>query len=229
VRLIGTRTGKKRAACGPPSSFAGRAVPPRRARRGSLGIGGFAVLALALCFACGRDFDPAQALREGLAQQQAGHIEKAAELYQQILDVRPGDTYANYNMGVIEQRDGRTQLAEGYYRTALQSDPVFVPALFNLAIIRTGVGATDEAISLYKRVIEARSDYAAAHFNLALLYAAAGRDRLGEEALSRALALDPSLSQRLGTGALPAGTEAKPSDQGQSGESLETPAPTGAT
>ena len=38
-----------------------------------------------------------------------------------VLDVRPDDQYANYNMGVIEQADGRTALAEGYYRAALDT------------------------------------------------------------------------------------------------------------
>ena len=87
-----------------------------------------------------------------------------------VLDVRPDDQYANYNMGVIEQADGRTALAEGYYRAALDTAPDFVPAMFNLAILRTKAGATQEAIDLYERVIVIQPEYAAAHLNLGLLY-----------------------------------------------------------
>ena len=125
--------------------------------------------------ACSEDVDPDQALKEGLAQQQAGDLEAAAEQYQMVLDVRPDDQYANYNMGVIEQSDGRTALAEGYYRAALDTAPDFVPALFNLAILRTKAGATQEAIDLYERVIVIQPEYAAAHLNLGLLYRDAER------------------------------------------------------
>jgi len=148
---------------------------------------------------CGKAVDPDQALAEGVAQQQAGNDEAAAERYQDVLDVRPGDRYANYDLGVIEQAHGRTALAEGYYRAALDTDPTFVPALFNLAILRTRVGATQEAVDLYLRVIEEQPDYAAAHFNLGILYQQAGKERDASVELDRALALDPSLAERLAT------------------------------
>jgi tetratricopeptide (TPR) repeat protein len=124
--------------------------------------------------ACSKDVDPEQALAQGLAQQEAGNTDAAAALYQQVLDVRPDDKFANYNLGVIEQADGRTQLAEGYYRAALDTDPNFEPALYNLATIRTDVGANQEAIDLYVRVLALDPDNAAAHFNLGILYRDAG-------------------------------------------------------
>ena len=141
--------------------------------------------------------DPDQALKEGLAQQQAGDLEAAAEQYQMVLDVRPDDQYANYNMGVIEQSDGRTALAEGYYRAALDTAPDFVPALFNLAILRTKAGATQEAIDLYERVIVIQPEYAAAHLNLGLLYRDASELKLAQQHLNTAIDLDPSLADRI--------------------------------
>ena len=114
-----------------------------------------------------------------------------------VLDVRPDDQYANYNMGVIEQSDGRTALAEGYYRAALDTAPDFVPALFNLAILRTKAGATQEAIDLYERVIVIQPEYAAAHLNLGLLYRDAGEPKLAQQHLNTAIELDPSLADRI--------------------------------
>jgi tetratricopeptide (TPR) repeat protein len=149
--------------------------------------------------ACSESVDPDQALAAGLAQQQAGNDEAAAASYQDVLDVRPGDKFANYNLGVIEQGEGRTALAEGYYRAALSTDPAFVPALYNLAILRTAVGATQEAIDLYVRVVEAQPDYAAAHLNLGLLYQKVGEVKRGERELNRALEIDPTLADRLAT------------------------------
>ena len=98
---------------------------------------------------------------------------------------------------MIEQANGRVQLAEGYYRAALDTDPNFVSALFNLAILRTTAGATQEAIDLYQQVIEIQPEYAAAHFNLGILYRDAGKPGLADTHLNQALALDPSLADRL--------------------------------
>jgi tetratricopeptide (TPR) repeat protein len=166
-------------------------------RRTSVSILTLVVATSFLATGCSRDIDPDQALREGLAQQQAGNVEAAAEQYQLVLDARPKDKYANYNLGVIEQSDGRALLAEGYYRTALDTDPGFVPALFNLAILRTEAGATQEAIDLYRQVIEIRSEHAAAHFNLGILYREAGKPGLADTQLNLALSLDPTLAGRL--------------------------------
>ena len=156
-------------------------------------------LVLGLATSCGGSADPDRALDDGLELQQAGDLEGAAEQYQQVLDARPTDKYANYNLGVIEGSEGRTQLAEAYYRAALDTDPAFVPALFNLAIVRTDVGATQEAMDLYRRVLDARPDDAAAHFNLGILLQAAGRGERGLAELDAALALDPTLAGRLVT------------------------------
>lgn len=166
-------------------------------RRTAAAIVLFAVATVLAATACGKNVDPDQALEEGLAQQQAGNLAAAADQYQLVLDARPSDKYANYNLGVIEQANGRVQLAEGYYRAALDTDANFVPALFNLAIVRTLAGATQEAIDLYGQVIEIRPDDAAAHFNLGLLYREAGKPALADTHINEALALDPSLADRL--------------------------------
>jgi len=172
-------------------------------------------LALAVALplaACSKDVDPDQALQEGLAQQRAGNMDAAAEQYQSVLDVRPGDKYANYNLGVIEQADGRVALAEGYYRAAIDTDANFVPALFNLAILRTQAGATQEAIDLYLQVIEIQPDYAAAHFNLGILYRDAGKSDLADKYINQALALDPTLADRLDTQPVDPGSPAASGD-----------------
>ncbi len=167
--------------------------------------------------ACSEDVDPDQALKEGLAQQQAGDMEAAAEKYQQVLDVRPDDQYANYNLGVIEQTDGRTALAEGYYRAALDTDPDFVAALFNLAILRTQVDATQEAIDLYERVLVIQPDYAAAHLNLGLLLQASGMGKEGIEHLETAIRLDPALADRLDSTPIPPTGGSAPTEPGAGG------------
>jgi tetratricopeptide (TPR) repeat protein len=167
-----------------------------------------AVVALSVG-ACGNDIDPDQTLQEGLAQQQAGDLLGAAEKYQLVLEARPEDQYANYNMGVIEQAGGRTALAEGYYRASLSTAPDFVPAMFNLAILRTQLGATQEAIELYERVLTVQPDYAAAHLNLGLLFRDSNQPIPAQKHLNKAVKLDPALADRL-----PIESQPTPSPQG---------------
>ena len=186
-------------------------------KRMRVAVAFLALLATLGTAACSDDVDPDQALKEGLAQQQAGDLEAAAEQYQMVLDVRPDDQYANYNMGVIEQSDGRTALAEGYYRAALDTAPDFVPAMFNLAILRTKAGATQEAIDLYERVIVIQPEYAAAHLNLGLLYRDSNEPKLAQQHLNTAIELDPSLADRITLDenpepAPPASSSPKPSE-----------------
>jgi tetratricopeptide (TPR) repeat protein len=205
---------------GPPLSFRVRRMGPRGSIRAMKPTSVLRLLALGVVLtlaaaACGNDVDPDQALAEGLAQQQAGNVDAAATLYQQVLEVRSDDKYANYNLGVIEQADGRIQLAEGYYRAALDTDPNFEPALFNLAIVRTEVGATQEAIDLYLRTLALDPANASAHFNVGILLRDSGQAGDGTDHLNEALELEPTLADRLATDPIPPaeggsqGTEAR--------------------
>jgi hypothetical protein len=143
--------------------------------------------------------DPDVRLQQGLAAQRAGDLDGASDAYEDVLNVRPNDTYALYNLGVIAQGDGVTGLAEGYYRSALDADPDFEPALFNLAIIRTSVGATQEAIDLYRRLLVVAPENANAHFNLAILLQRSGEDKEATAEFNVAIKIDPSLAGRLAT------------------------------
>jgi tetratricopeptide (TPR) repeat protein len=146
---------------------------------------------------CSRGFNPDEALREGFALQQSGDLVAAADLYEQVLSVRPEDKLANYNLGIIEAKDGRVGLAEGYYRAALATDPDFPQALFNLAILRTAAGDSEEAIDLYLHAIELDPSDANALFNVGMLLRDSGQQKTAERYLNRALELDPTLADRL--------------------------------
>jgi tetratricopeptide (TPR) repeat protein len=158
---------------------------------------GLFLLLVMLGTSCSRGFDPDQALQDGFALQQKGDLVAAGDLYQQVLEVRPDDKLANYNLGIIEANDGRVDLAEGYYRAALATDPEFTEALFNLAILRTRVGDTREALDLYLQVIAIDPSDASALFNVGMLYKDSGERRQAERYLNRALELDPTLTERL--------------------------------
>ena len=66
-------------------------------------------------------------------------------------------------------------------------------ALFNLAILRTNSDPT-EAIALYKRAVAVEKKDAAAWLNLGLLLRDEGKETVGNQAVLRAIALNPKLT-----------------------------------
>ena len=83
-------------------------------------------------------------------------------------------------------------MAEEKYRAALKTDAAYQPALFNLAILVTG-SAPEEAITLYQSAVAANKKDSAAWLNLGLLLRDEGQERAGNEAVLKAIALNPKL------------------------------------
>ncbi len=134
----------------------------------------------------------ARSVEAGLEAHSAGDLTKASAAYKTALKYDPKNKYAFYNLALIDAENGNYGLAEGNYRSAIKSDGTYEPALFNLAILRTSSDPT-EAISLYKRAVAVDEKDAAAWLNLGLLLRDEGKVTAGNEAVLRAIALDPKL------------------------------------
>jgi Tfp pilus assembly protein PilF len=133
------------------------------------------------------------ALDAGLESHAKGDLTAATADYEKTLDYDPGNKFAYYNLALIDEASGNYGLAEEKYRKALESDPAYEPALFNLAILVTS-SKPKEAISLYKKAVEAAPKDAAAWMNLGLLLRASGDEAAGNDAVERAIELDPKLT-----------------------------------
>ncbi len=64
-----------------------------------------------------------QALQEAVTQHQAGHLQKAEELYRAILKIKPNYPEANHNMGVLAVQRKQPAAGLSYFIAALKSDP----------------------------------------------------------------------------------------------------------
>jgi tetratricopeptide (TPR) repeat protein len=136
-------------------------------------------------------------LNEGLQAQIQGDSEKAADLFNQVIDADPRNKFAYYNLGFIAQQGGEDAEAESQYRLAISVDANYAPALYNLAILRDEAGARDEAIELYRRATTADPEFAEAFLNLGLALRAAGNAAEAQEALDNAVRLKPELESRI--------------------------------
>ena len=104
-------------------------------------------------------------------------ISKAADLYRQILAMRPNYAAAAINLGTIHYNQREFTLAEQLYRRATEADPEYALAFFDLGNVLDELKRLPDAIAAYQRAIALVPQYADAHYNLALAYERQGHRR----------------------------------------------------
>jgi len=104
-------------------------------------------------------------------------VGKAAELYRQILAMRPGYAAAAINLGTIHYNQREFTMAEQLYRRATEADPEYALAFFDLGNVLDELKRLHDAIAAYQRAIALVPQYADAHYNLALAYERQGHRR----------------------------------------------------
>jgi tetratricopeptide (TPR) repeat protein len=104
-------------------------------------------------------------------------ISQAANLYRQILAMRPNYAAAAINLGTIHYNLREFTLAEQLYRRATEADPDYALAFFDLGNVLDEMKRLNDAIAAYQRAIALVPQYADAHYNLALAYERQGHRR----------------------------------------------------
>jgi tetratricopeptide (TPR) repeat protein len=104
-------------------------------------------------------------------------ISQAADLYRQILAMRPAYAAAAINLGTIHYNLREFTLAEQLYRRATEADPDYALAFFDLGNVLDEMKRLNDAIAAYQRAIALVPQYADAHYNLALAYERQGHRR----------------------------------------------------
>lgn len=99
-----------------------------------------------------------------------GDLEKAKQIYNEILAKQPGDMKARYNLGNVEFRAEELEKAEEAYLASLRStDPdLRSDAAHNLGNIRFLSGDLDGAINAYQDALRAQPGSADSRYNLEL-------------------------------------------------------------
>ena len=144
-------------------------------------------------------------LQQGLANQEAGALDKAREDFLAVISQDPTNKVAYYDLGVVAQQQNDVDAAADAYRKALDIDPQYQPALFNLAVLLAPV-EPETAEDLYRKLLAINPNDANVHFNLGLLLRQMGRQSEGNAEVARALELKPELASRLPTTTAPTST-----------------------
>jgi tetratricopeptide (TPR) repeat protein/glycosyltransferase involved in cell wall biosynthesis len=130
-------------------------------------------------------------LQAAVAHHQAGRLEPARSLYEQVRDRYPEDGNAVHLLGVIAYQSGDLDAAIALYRQALTLIPHYAELHNNLAVALDKAQQPDDAHTHYQQAIALKPDYAEAWHNLGTLHQSQGRLELAIDHYQQAIALRP--------------------------------------
>ena len=108
----------------------------------------------------------------------------------------PDHAYAHYWLGTVREERGNAQAAVAPLRRAVEIQPLFVEARIGLAEALSALGRTEEAVAQLQAAVETDPlHHPAAWNNLGFIHLQAGRSDAAEDALARAVALDPDFAE----------------------------------
>ncbi len=130
-------------------------------------------------------------LREATSSHQKGDIERAKELYLQILEKEPQNSTALDLAGLLCLQCGEVDAAEDFFDSALSVEPDNARFNNHLGAVRMRQNRVRDAEALFRKAIASATDYAEARFNLALACRITGDLAQAEQHLKDSRAIDP--------------------------------------
>jgi len=125
---------------------------------------------------------------QALAQ---NNLQKAGELYDQVLQLDPSNVDALEQLGLTLSKLGRASNAIALLERAINIDPKRVRSMYMLACLIGGTERDVEAISLYKKVIKANPGLIEAYNNLGVIYKNNEQFELAIECFRAVVKADP--------------------------------------
>jgi protein O-GlcNAc transferase len=122
---------------------------------------------------------------------QAGQLDKAAQLYRQIIEAAPQDFDATHLLGLIDLQEGRLEAARDRILAALQISPANAAAVNNLGTVYLRQGHAQTARGLFERALTIEPDLFDGLINLGSALRQLSRPAEALVPLQRAFALNP--------------------------------------
>src|SRR6266542_1453581 len=114
--------------------------------------------------------------RDGVAAQQRGELERAAEAYRRAITAEPEYAEAHANLGAVLARLGRYDEAVACYERALRLNPQLNAARLNLGLAHYRAGALTAAVEAFKAAHAADPSLLQARQLLGLVLVETGKD-----------------------------------------------------
>jgi protein O-GlcNAc transferase len=137
----------------------------------------------------------AAALDVALRHHQAGNLQTAENIYQQILQLEPDNPEALHLLGVSAYQQQHYETAETLIRQALSRKPSFADAHSNLGNVLREMGRLEDAEKSFRKAIDGNPKFTMAHYNLGNVLISQERFREASESFERAIATNPRLTE----------------------------------
>lgn len=103
-----------------------------------------------------------------------GELERAAQLYGDVIEQMPGHTGALLNFGILRAGQDRMEEAVALFERAVDADPRVPEAQFSLGRARLATGDSAGALDSLVRARELGMDFADVHYGIGSVHAALG-------------------------------------------------------
>lgn len=132
---------------------------------------------------------------QAVAHHQAGRLQQAADLYQQILAEQPRHADTLHLLGLVAYKTGRLDEAAGLIAEAIRQDPAKAPYCFNLGVVLQKQGKLDDAVEAYRRAVKLNPSHLEAQSNLGNVLLEQGKLDQAAAAHQQALRLNPNSAE----------------------------------
>jgi tetratricopeptide (TPR) repeat protein len=122
----------------------------------------------------------------------SGRHDEALETFRRVIDARPNDATAHYNMGNLLNGLGRADEAAKAFHRAVVLQPDFAEAHANLGGTLHMAKRYEEAVAAYRDALKTLSNVPDLHYNLGAVCHALGRHREAADAYRKAAQLAPN-------------------------------------
>jgi tetratricopeptide (TPR) repeat protein/SAM-dependent methyltransferase len=137
-------------------------------------------------------------IQKGMRLHQAGRVQEAATIYQQVLAFNPDHADANHLLGVLVNGSGRPEAALDLISRAIKAAPNQPIYHNNLGNVLRDLGRLDDALASYRKALALKPDYAGAHYNLGKILRQLGRLDEALASYHKALAIRPDFAEAHG-------------------------------
>lgn len=135
------------------------------------------------------------ALRFAVEHHNAGRLDKAEDIYREILDIESENPSALHLLGVIAHQVGESNAAWPLIQHATRVAPNYAEAHADLGLVFNALGRVEEAIASYRHAVEIKPSSATAHNNLGNALFSIGQFEDAIESYRRAIREDPGYAK----------------------------------
>jgi tetratricopeptide (TPR) repeat protein len=134
---------------------------------------------------------------DGILSGEEGDLRRAVGYFQSAIELRPDNSEFRRNLAMAFFMKGELNESRRGWETAISLAPQDWQAYYGLGLVMAAEGDLKGSIKQLEWAVQLNPEYAEAYYLLSRVYGEAREEKKAQDALARALALDPGVGQRM--------------------------------